>query len=425
MASVIVSELGVAPWTFGLGLAAASLGTTLETIGGINENIIDQLFKYQTFLKKCEDAMTAQGLNIFKPIETIINTYTLRYTPTDRNAFKQISMAEFTSVTANWATQFTTLWQRYYEYSPASGGKLYVRLDFGIMGRPAASSGREFYEMSGYRVVVGKAMGSTDIEQVIGQRYFPHISSVPSSNNNHSKVILSTNFYFAASEESVFFSFGGYRLSRQGYLDGRLDSAVQPATLHSGPIFTSFDVFAAEVPQTTEPGVYFPPILSTSMVASPENGLTLANPTSLASSTSGDVTGFMAKILIPSGTFEIANCGVLPSETRTTATAGRVFGMPFSIVISNGILVAKELVLMIDPNILSFDVEFFPFYIAANKKTVMKLPCIAQGTFTTPTTPTVPDLLNANTVSMSSRDSARANGQTVFGVLLDETPVYY
>lgn len=418
MASVIVSELGVAPWAFGLGLLAATSGSTLETIGGSTSDIIDQLFKYQTFLKKCEDAMTAQGLEVFKPIETIVNTYTSRYTPTNRNAFKQISMAEFTSVTANWATQFTTLWQRFYEYSPSTGGKLYVRLDFGIMGKPAASSGREFYEMSGYRVVVAKAIGANNVEQVIGQRYFPHIASTSFSGYVHSKIDVSTNFYFCASENSVFFSFGGYRLGRYGNMDGRLDSAVPPPTLHCGPIFTPFDVYNAEVPTTFEPGVYFPPQLLGSVSSSPPSALTVASPTVLAG-VNGNPSGNMGKFLLPSAVFETAFCGALASEVRTTATAGRGFGMPFSMVINDGMLVARELVLMIDPNISRFDVEFLPFFIGANKKTVAKLPCIAQGLFATS------ELINANTISSYAMESARATGQTVFGVLFDETPVYY
>lgn len=415
MASVIVSELGIAPWAFGLGLSAATSGSTLETIGGSTSDIIDQLFKYQTFLKKCEDAMTAQGLEVFKPIETIVNTYTSRYTPTDRDAFKAISMDEFTSVTSNWATQFTTLWQRFYEYSPSTGGTLYVRLDFGIMGKPAASSAREFYEMSGYRVVVAKAMGTNDVEQVIGQRYFPHIASTGSNSYTHSKINTSTNFYFCASENSVFFSFGGYRLARYGHMDGRLNTAAPPPTLHCGPIFTQFDVYNAEVPTTVEPGVYFPPSLYSSTSSSPAQGMTLANPTVLA----GIGSGNMGKFTLPSGMFETAFCGALASEVRSTPTAGRVFGMPFSMVINNGMIVARELVLMIDPNISSFDIEFLPFFIGVNEKTVAKLPCIAQGLFATS------DLANADNVSSYAGESARATGQTVFGVLLDETPVYY
>lgn len=418
MASVIVSEIGIAPWTFGLGLAAATSGSTLETIGGSTPDIIDQLFKYQTFLKKCEDAMTAQGLEVFKPIGTIVNAYTARYTPTNRNAFKMIPMDEFTPVTANWGMHFTTLWQRFYEYSPSTGGKLYVRLDFGIMGKPqSTTSDRAFYEMSGYRVVVAKTIGANNVEQVIGERYFPHIASTGSSGYMHSKINASTDFYFCASKYSVFFSFGGYRLARSGYLDGRLDSATVPATLHCGPIFTPFNVYNAEVPTTVEPGVYFPPKLLSSADSTPTSPMTAANPTGVVATSSS--SGALCKFILPSGVFETAFCGVLASEVRTTSTAGRVFGMPFSMVVNNGMIVARELVLMIDPNISSFGVEFLPFFIGANKKTVAKLPCIAQN------------LVGAiaynyaTDVSIRAGESARATGQTVFGVLLDETPVYY
>src|SRR5690606_13905759 len=148
-------------------------------------------------LKKCEDAMTAQGLEVFKPIETVVNTYTARYTPTDRDAFKSISMSEFTAATSNNATGFTTLWQRYYEYSPAVGGKLYVSIDFGIMGRPHASDAiKNRWQMTGYSVTIGKAIGLNGIEQIIGGRYFPHIANHSSSNYSHATYSLSTHFYF-------------------------------------------------------------------------------------------------------------------------------------------------------------------------------------------------------------------------------------
>lgn len=414
MASVVVSEIGIAPWYFGLGLSPFSSGATIETIVGSTPELVDQLFKYQTFLKKCEDAMVAQGLEVFKPIETVVNTYTERYTPTDRDTFKSISMSEFTATTSGNATGFTTLWQRYYEYSPAVGGKLYVCIDFGIMGRPHASNAvTNRWQMTGYSVTIGKAIGSNGIEQIMGSRYFPHIANHSSSNYAHNTHSLSTHFYFTASENSVFFSFGGYRCARFGNMDGRLSSALFPSTMHSGPIFTPFSVYAAEVPTTIVPGVYFPPRLSVTNSSSPASPLTVGSPSTI-------VSGGYAQFLLPLGVFETAYCGALCSELRSTSAAGRVFGTPFSMVINNGMIVASELIQMIDPDISSFDVDFLPFYIGENKKTVVKLPCIAQGVSYVGNDPNT-----AATLSSYGGETVRASGQTVFGVLLDETPVYY
>ncbi|OTG70568.1 hypothetical protein B9T38_11945 [Acinetobacter sp. ANC 4218] len=410
MASVIVSEDGVGPWYFGLGLKP---GATIGTLVGIDDSLIDQLFKYQTFLKKCEDALIANNLDVLKPITTISNTYTSRYTPTDRDAFKQIPMTEFTTTTSNWGLEFTTIWQRFYEYTSSTGEKLYFRLDFGISAKPGTSGTYEFYETTAYCVTVGTSLGSENVEHIIGQRYFPHVPDRASLNQIHSKFTTTTDFYFAANEDTVFFSFGGYRAARYGALDGRLALAIYPGTLPSGPVFTLFDRYSADVPKITEAGVYFPPRLATS--ADTSNFITVATP----SSVSGSGTASLAKVVLQNGVFETANTGCLCTEVRAGASVGRIYGMPFTMAISSGMLVAKDLMLLTDPDISSFNIQDYPFYVGENKKTVVRLPCMGQTA--------VGHSKVSSLISFSDGhpDTFRAMAQTVLGVLLDESPVFY
>lgn len=413
MASVYVSEIGV-PWVFGLGLKP---GSSVQTLVGIDAAIMGQLFKYQTFLKKCEDAMIAQGLEVFKPIE-VSKDLTNAYTPTDFEAFKALPFAEFTAVTANWGFGFSTLWQRYYEFTTPSGRKLYVRLDFGICSKPHESSPTyNFFQLSGYRVSVATSMGTMDVSNILYQRVFPFHADRDSHYGAHTRQNRSTDLIFAASESTVFFSFGGTRFVRYGVMDGRVSSAIKPETLSYGPILTEFDLYAADVPKTQVAGVYFPPKLgvnssiSSAMITSVVGGLDAG--------TGSQYTPSFSRVVTENGTYSLATTGVLPTELRSGTGLSRVYGMPFVLACSSGMLVAKDLVLMTDPDISSFNVQLLPFFVGENEKKVVRLPCLGQSISGQGGSSEYLDF------AYSAQDTIRATGQTVLGVVLDAATALY
>lgn len=409
MASVYVSEIAV-PWVFGLGLTP---GATVQTLGGMDSAILAQLFKYQTFVKKCEDALTAQNMEVFKPIE-VDTPLTNAYMPNDFEAFKSLPFAEFTAVTSNWGLGFSTLWQRYYEFTTPSGRKLYVRFDFGICSKPHASTASyNMYQISGYRVTIAKTMSTTEVDNVLYQRVFPFQADRPNNSFTHSRYNISTDLIFAASESTVFFSFGGTRFVRFGEMDGRTSDAIKPETLSYGPILTEFDLYAADVPKTQVAGVYFPPKLganSSNRIASPMFTPALGG---LDAGGGSQYTPSFSRVVTENGTYTLASTGVLPTELRSGTGLSRIYGMPFTLACSPGMLVAKDLVLMTDPDISSFNVQLLPFFVGENEKKVARLPCLGQ---------TVSGQASSSenlSFSYSSSESIRVTGQTVLGVVLD------
>ena len=415
MASVYVSEIAV-PWIFGLGLTP---GSSVQTLGGIDVPIMQQLFKYQTFLKKCEDAMVAQGLEVFKPI-AVSKALTDAYTPTDFEAFKALPFAEFTSVGYNWGTGFSNLWQRFYEFTTPNGRKLYVRFDFGICSKPYAGMPTyNLHQLSGYRVTIATSMGTTDVDNILYQRVFPFHADRSLDGGTHTKQNTFTDLIFTASERSVFFSFGGTRFARFGTMDGRVSNAIKPETLSYGPILTEFDLYAADVPKTQVAGVYFPPKLGVNLNNSIPSAMFTPALGGLDAGTGSQFTPSFSRVVTENGTYSLATTGVLPTELRSGTGLSRVYGMPFTLACSSGMLVAKDLVLMTDPDISSFNVQLLPFFVGENEKKVVRLPCLGQSISGQGASS------NYLNFSYSSPETIQATGQTVLGVVLDAATALY
>lgn len=416
MASVLVSEQGIAPWAYGLGLLP---GATLGTLANIDNDIINQLFKYQTFLKKCEDAMIAQGMTVLTPITSISNKYTARYTPDDIDTFKAIPMNEdFAAVGGSYASYFATIWQRFYEYKPAAGGKLYVRLDFGIQGRPPSTSQSqkfEYYQTSAWRITVASGLGVDDLVNPLNSRIFPHTAQQGQVSYAHQKYNLTTDFFFAATKNTVFFGFGGYRLSRVGIMDGRLPTASIPSTLMSGAVLAPFDMYRADVPKTVEAGLYLPALLGSQLGNNtPDSSLTCATPGYMY----GSGTQYLAKVVLSSGTYSTANTGVMCTELRTSSDVGRIYGMPFTMAIQSGLIVAHDFMVFTDPDISSMTTQEYPFYVGETQRSLLRIPCINQTIMGR-------EYWGGIAWSYTVEDTFRAPGQTQLGVLLDEAVVRY
>ncbi|WP_288401728.1 hypothetical protein [uncultured Acinetobacter sp.] len=361
---------------------------------GITDEWINYLWNFQKYLKKIENSLTANGLNMLQNI-TCSDTLAANFYPSSKTSFQAINFT-WTSSTNNFNI-ITPLWRRYYKYLPSeTTTPIYLCIEGGLKGGNATS------QNSSSRVTAHLSVSiSTSFSETIGllgnitTHFFPTAydlsSSSPGGVGN-----FSGNLYFYTNGDDFYLSLMSLQnisKSNDYLILGRTSASyTTPNNFHRGIIFSKSQVFVSGMQPSFEPVCIMPPVFtgfnSTGLTASALNISSLNISTRFITVSSVNYMGVKA---------------LVDECVETVKTQGRIIAEPFTFTdLGGNYYVLPKVIRLVDPDRSTLNVYEQNLSLFGEAKKIAVIPL----------------MLTLSTVNSSIYNNI---GATTIGMMLDDS----
>lgn len=231
---------------------------------GITDEWINYLWNFQKYLKKIEDSLTANGLNMLQNV-ACSDALAANFYPSSKTSFQAINFTWASS--ADSFRTITPLWRRYYKYLPSeTTTPIYIRIEGGLKGGNATA------QNSMSRVTAHLSLSiSTSFSETIGllgnitTHFFP--TAYDSVSQSYGGVgSISGNLYFYTNGDDFYLSLMSLQNIGKSYdylILGRTSASyTTPNNFPRGIIFSKSRVFVSGMQPSFEPVCIMPPVFS-------------------------------------------------------------------------------------------------------------------------------------------------------------------
>lgn len=309
---------------------------------GITDEWINYLWNFQKYLKKIEDSLTANGLNMLQNV-ACSDTLAANFYPSSKTSFQAINFT-WASSTNNF-NSITPLWRRYYKYLPSeTTTPIYICIEGGLKGGNATA------QNSTSRVTAHLSLSiSTSFSETIGllgnitTHYFPTAYDLSSSTSGGVGSV-SGNLYFYTNGDDFYLSLMSLQNIGKSYdylILGRTSTSyTTPNNFPRGIIFSKSRVFVSGMQPSFEPVCIMPPVF----LGHSNGGLSTPalNISSLITAT---------RFITVSSVNYMGVKALVDECVETVKTQGRIIAEPFTFTdLGGNYYVLPKVIMLVDPD---------------------------------------------------------------------------
>lgn len=311
---------------------------------GITDEWINYLWNFQKYLKKIEDSLTANGLNMLQNI-ACSETLAANFYPSSKTSFQAINFTWASAASANNFSSITPLWRRYYKYLPSeTTTPIYLCIEGGLKGGNATSQNSSSRVTAHLSLSVSTSFSETaGLLGNIATHFFPTAYDSASATTG-GVGNFTGNLYFYTNGDDFYLSLMSLQnvnKSNDYLILGRTSASyTTPNNFQRGIIFSKSQVFVSGMQPTFEPVCIMPPVFT----AMNSSGL-------LNSALNISSLNISTRFITVSSVNYMGVKALVDECVETVKTQGRIIAEPFTFAdLGGNYYVVPKLIRLVDPD---------------------------------------------------------------------------